>query len=258
MPIPAPPQWCAQRMPKKTDLITAYIENQRGAFLRQQLRNEELEHERQLADIRTGSQRSANGTERPPFDPHQQEVMDQLLHHLDQIHWPFITAMRVKKYYPLDIPVPPPTPQHLLTQIELYAIRLFKEEADQYEQFRSNEQYSAWLLRLVERVITRVLFALKKLEGADPTTLLVGYHGLSQPEIEQGMRVMLLEVVQSYERGKSGIMKAPARPPLPPEIQEQMDAASQEDAEIDTPKTVFEPDPIPVTDVSEVQRRQNC
>ena len=43
---------------------------------------------------------------RPPLDPLTCEGIDQLLHRVDERHWPTITAMRVKKYYPPDSPVP--------------------------------------------------------------------------------------------------------------------------------------------------------
>lgn len=58
-----------------------------------------------------------NDSERPPFDDLTREALDLLLHRVDEEHWPLIAAMRVKKHYPLDLPVPPQAPQHLLGQI---------------------------------------------------------------------------------------------------------------------------------------------
>jgi hypothetical protein len=213
------------RMPKKTDLVTALIANESNpkTFLRRQRQHEELEHERKLAEIRAGSQRSvlpATVTERPPLHPLTKEGIEKLLHRVDQRHWALLAEMRVSKFIPLDIPVPPSMPEHLLNQIEWYASMLFKEEADQYEQFRSNEAYSGWLLRLVERVIARVQGALSRLEEGDPKTLLMGYHGLEPPEIEQSVRVMLLEIVQSYERGDSGVLKSLAQTHPQPETKQ--------------------------------------
>jgi hypothetical protein len=155
-----------------------FIELQKGAFLRQQLRNEELEFERQLAEFRAGSRRSAFSaiiTGRPPIHAHTKEAIDQALHLVDQTHWPMIAKMRLAKFTPLDIQVPPSTSEHLLNQIEWCASSLFKGEADEYEQFRSNEQHSGWLLGLVERVIARVLVALNRLEEGGPKTILMGY-----------------------------------------------------------------------------------
>jgi hypothetical protein len=163
---------------------------------------------------------------RPPLHPITCEAIDQLLHRVDQEHWPRITAMRVKKHYPLDIPVPPPTPQHLLAQIRWYASLLFKTEADQYEQFRSDRHYPAWLSRLADRVIARTLTALDRLDDGDPDALLLGYHGLLRPDIEKELRMMLGEIGRQYEQGK--VLSIAAEPAQPEQEPKQQDATPKE------------------------------
>ncbi|MGA3371635.1 MAG: hypothetical protein ABSC48_07725 [Terracidiphilus sp.] len=121
---------------------------------------------------------------------------------MDETHWPLIAAMRVKKYYPLDTPVPPQAPQHLLSRIKSYASLLFRTEANQYEQFRSDARFPVWLSRLSDRVLARTLTALDRIEDGDPDALLVGYHGLSRPEVEKTLRQILREIAQQYEQGK--------------------------------------------------------
>jgi hypothetical protein len=224
-------------MPKKTDLLSALMANDRSAktFLRRQRQHEELEHERELAEIRAGSPRSVfpvTGNERPPLHPIIKESIDQLWHRLDQTHWPNITAMRVKKYYPPDTPVPPPAPETLLGQIRGYANMLFKVEADQYGEFRNHEQYQRWLAHLAERVVLKVMTALERLDEGDPDALLLSYHGLSKSDVEEQMREAMFAMASAYAPGVSGFVKAPARPPLP-----------------------LERDPIQVADLSKVQRR---
>jgi len=141
--------------------------------------------------------------ERPPLDQYTFEKIDQSLYEVDQVHWSLIAEMRVKKYYPLDSPVPPPRREHLRHLIEWYADRLFKTEADQYDQFRPDGRYPAWLSRLTDRVVMRVLTAIERLEEADSKTLILGYHGLSRPEVEQDLQKMLWNTAKRYEQGNA-------------------------------------------------------
>jgi hypothetical protein len=144
-----------------------------------------------------------NVSGRPPLHLVACEQIDQLLHRTDQEHWLRITAMRVKNHYPLDMPVPPQMPQHLLAQIRWYASMLFKAEADQYEQFRNDGRYPAWLSLLSERVIERVKTSLERLEDGAPDSLIMGYHGLVWVEIEKELRATLKEISVQYEQGKA-------------------------------------------------------
>lgn len=146
---------------------------------------------------------AATALGRPPLHPIACEQIDQLLHRVDQNHWPFITKMRGKTFYPPDEPVPPRTPQQLLSTIHWYASMLFKAEADQYEQFRSDERYPAWLSGLADRVIARVRNALDTLEEGESKTLLMGYHGLSMIEVDLHLRQFLLEIRTQYEQGNA-------------------------------------------------------
>jgi len=184
------------------------------------------------------------GTERPPLHPITCEQIDQLLHKVDERHWPQITAMRVKSYHPADTPVPPQAPEQLRQQIRWYASMLFKTEADQYDQFRSDERYKGWLLGLAGRVTARVMKSLATLEASDTNALhnlfgvsgglIMGYHGLTTQEVEKDLRVMLAELCDQYERGIApGQAKlapiepapnAPTSPPIP-DVKTQMVSA---------------------------------
>ncbi len=78
---------------------------------------------------------------------------------------------------------------------------LFGTEADQYEQFRRDGRYPAWLSRLKDRVIARVKTALERLEDADPDAMILGYHGLTWSEIEQELSTVLWQIAVQYEHG---------------------------------------------------------
>ena len=73
-----------------------------------------------------------NDPYRPPLDPYIYEQIEAELHAVDRVHWPLIAEMRVKNFHPLDVPIPPQQPKHLLHQIVWYAEGLFKSEADHY------------------------------------------------------------------------------------------------------------------------------
>ncbi len=177
-----------------------------------------------MADAAT---RRGQQTERPPLPQLTLEATEQLLHRIDQIHWPLIAKMRVPKFIPLDTPVPPRTPQILLGQIVWYASRLFKEEAEQYKAFHGDAAYSGWLQRLAERVMRRVVVALNRLEEGDPKTLLMSYHGLSQKEMEKGLRKAFMEFAESYVHSPSGTMATPAYAPLRPKTQQIAEPAEE-------------------------------
>lgn len=137
----------------------------------------------------------------PPLNSLTREAINQLLHRLDGKHWPTITAMRVKKYYPPDSPVPPPAPEQLLSMIRWYASMVFGTEADQYSHFREDSRYPAWLSRLADRTILRVLSAVERLDGGDPEALLLAYHGVDKNRINRDLKAMLWEISRQYEQG---------------------------------------------------------
>jgi DNA-binding transcriptional ArsR family regulator len=140
--------------------------------------------------------------ERPlPLAPYICEKIDAELHKFDELYWPKITAFRVKMYYAPDEPVPPQRPQHLLHEIEWYAERLFKAEADYYEQLRSDIQYGSWLDGLANRVRARVLKNLDTLESSVSGTMILGYHGLTKPRIEEHLMLTLSKYRLQYEQG---------------------------------------------------------
>src|SRR5271163_3246551 len=123
---------------------------------------------------------------RPPLAPIVYEGILEMLHKIDQRHWPLIASMRIANHYPLSVPVPPQLPLQLFNQLWWYAAMLFKAEADQYEQFRSNESYPSWLSWLADRVIRRVIDAYKKLEQTNDATL--AYHGHTVERIQENLK----------------------------------------------------------------------
>jgi hypothetical protein len=159
------------------------------------------------------------------------EQIDMLLHKVDERHWPQITAMRVKSYYPADTPVPPQSPEHLRQEIHWYASMLFKTEADQYDQFRSDARYPKWLSNLALRTTARVMKNLEKLEssGTNPLeslmglhgALILGYHGLTTQQVEDELRTTLAELCDQYERGTAPGQSQGAVTASPPSVGRQ-------------------------------------
>jgi hypothetical protein len=162
---------------------------------------------------------------RPPLHPIAREQIDQLLHRVDQQHWPNITKMRVKNFHPPDTPVPSPAPEILLGAIRCYATMLFGTEADQYDQFRPDGRYPAWLLRLAERTIAHVWSAVAKLEGWNQDEMLLGYHGLTKEKIEQDLKTVLWGIAAQYEQGIAPSQRKAAAGPAPPPAQPEPEAA---------------------------------
>lgn len=184
-------------------------------------REKELEHERDLADIRQHgspleimaasvdytmhrskvSREIQLAAEEPPLHPAARDAIKQSMFRIDQVHWPRIAKMRVKKHYPLDEPVPPQLPEILLGEIRLYAGRLFQDEADQYDSFRSDKSYGPWLEGIAHRVRQRVLKALDQVEQGDPFSLILSYHGPDKQKVEHELRESLGDICYQYEHG---------------------------------------------------------
>lgn len=172
---------------------------------------EELTRERQLA------------AGEPPMHPAARDQLKQLMFRLDQVHWQRIAEMRVKKYYPLDQPVPPQLPEVLMGQVRWYASMLFNTEADQYDQFRSDMRYGSWLAGLAHRVRARVMQALDRLEEGDKDSLILKYHGPHKVDVENDLRTLLDEIRGQYESGIAPSQRSTAAPPPPPpKVQHQM------------------------------------
>lgn len=147
--------------------------------------------------------------DRPPLHPVTCEQIDMLLHKIDQRHWQIIAAFRIARFIPQAIPSPPQSPHHLMGAFRVYACDLFKTEADQYEQFLNDGRYGAWIARLEERVLKRVVDAATKIEDADKN-LTLSYHGLNTQAITNELRGTLWEAGNSYKWKASGSGISPA------------------------------------------------
>jgi DNA-binding XRE family transcriptional regulator len=136
--------------------------------------------------------------ERPPLDRRVFEKIEIMQHVVDQQHWPILAGFQVDAAKKRNPPLPlPKTPMNLLGELQAYASMLFKREADQYGEFRRNPNYAAWLGFVEQRVIARVLRTIAAIEEASrPATL--GYHGLTDDEIMEGLGKVLFEVRNSY------------------------------------------------------------
>jgi hypothetical protein len=152
-------------------------------------------------------------SDRPPLNSYTCEKIDADLHEADTRHWPQITAMRVKTFHPLDEPVPPQRPEHLLLEIKWYARSLFRTEADYYEPLRADPRYGAWLVSLADRIVARVMKALARLEKSGTNALeramgiegalILGYHGLTTQGVEEELQAALLKLREQYEQPTS-------------------------------------------------------
>jgi hypothetical protein len=139
-----------------------------------------------------------NDPERPPLPAIVYEQIEVMLYMVDQRHWPLVAAMRVPIFIPPLDPVPPRQPLQLLNRLQVYAGDLYKAEADQYGQFSGfTDLYSAWLSKLSDRVLARVVANADKIDKENPNKML-GFHGLSLLEINKGLREFLTQLEQYY------------------------------------------------------------
>jgi hypothetical protein len=135
--------------------------------------------------------------DRPPLHPITCEQIDVLLHKVDQRHWSVIRAMRIPIFVSPSDPVPPKLPRQLVNNLIWYASELFKTEADNYGEFRRDGRYAAWIERLADRIVKRVLAAVERIERGNFIATLK-YHGVSETEMEKSLRDALRDIGNSY------------------------------------------------------------
>jgi hypothetical protein len=152
-----------------------------------------------------------NLSERPPLQPITCEEIDVRLHQVDQEYWPKIAKFKDLLFYPLSVPIPPHRPLQLMECLQAYASALFKIESDQYEEFYKDGRYPAWLSRLADRLIARVLDAVDKVETGDPKMATLWSHGLSRQAIESVLRESLNGLKNQCEWRDSGPHPKPAQ-----------------------------------------------
>jgi hypothetical protein len=172
--------------------------------------------------------------DRPPLNPIMFELIDQSLHKIDMDHWQLLAKMRVG----MQLGVPetlrvPKSPALLLKALQVYAGALFKAEADNYEELRKDGTYPAWLSRLSDRVVKRVLGIVDDLDRANvPASL--KYHGLPESAIRMGLEQLLRGLENHYTWRDSG----PQIRTAPPALQQPSAPKSPADPELTARETL--------------------
>ena len=167
--------------------------------------------------------------DRPPVGRRVLEQIELLQYQVDRQFWPMVASYRVVPSDIAKLALPPPkTPMTLLDSLRAYASMLFKREADQYGQFIGDRNYAPWLAKVEERVIARVFRTLAAIEQEKkPATH--AYHGLADDEISQELGQILFEIRNSYIWTDTVRLAQSLSPPLPPDVQAQMEATSPDD-----------------------------
>ena len=157
---------------------------------------------------------SMNDPERPPLDAVVWEEIADSLHRIDELNWRLIAEFRVARFIPSSIPVPPHRPLHLLNVQREYATELLTAEADHYEPFLADGRYPAWIARLENRVLERVLKGVQQVEDGDPKAT-IGFHGLDHYKMVNELKGALWDRANGYRWRVPGSGVSPqALPPL--------------------------------------------
>jgi hypothetical protein len=88
-------------------------------------------------------------------------------------------------------------PSQLLNRLQWYASVLFTREVEQYGAVRNDARYPAWLSRLADRIVARVVDAVDQIDKGNNKASLQ-YHGLSRDETVAGLREILSALVNKY------------------------------------------------------------
>lgn len=169
------------------------------------------------------SKGAMNKPDRPPLDPRVYELIASAWYVVDQEYWLVLASFRFPNVFPKDRPLPPKQPLQFLNLLQVYASRLLKIEADQYGQFKNDENYQYWLSTLSERIVEHVRTVVDRIRKIDLTQSFEN-QGVSELEIIYAVRGTLQELINPYTGGVQhlptpGEIMAPRQGPEEPTVE---------------------------------------
>jgi lambda repressor-like predicted transcriptional regulator len=166
-------------------------------------------------------------SDRPRFDLNTERHIEAAHNQSDRVLWGQLQQLLTptpssERMYPGMRHGPPmgKTPNVLRSALVAYAEDLFTAEASLYQQ---GPRLDNWIHKLGSRILERGMGFVQGVEeygAARQATLL--YHGLSMAQMRRAMASELANLVTNWTK------EAQSKPPLPPEVQEQIDVAPHE------------------------------
>src|SRR5580658_5064384 len=148
--------------------------------------------------------------DRPPLSAIMYELIEDQLRKIDERHEQSLSAFSVNPTVPPGTRAPARQPKKLMNALEVYASNLFVAEVAQYGEFTRDESYLRWMLRLRDRIVTRIFETIALLELRPDVQL--GYHGLTDDEIRAGLNSLLTRAANEYLWKVSQPSQTPTQP----------------------------------------------
>jgi hypothetical protein len=203
--------------------------------------------------------------ERPDFDL-DTEVTLEAIHnqadmflrsHLEQLLYPTAEALRMRLI--LHPPTPfsgasmPKQPAKLRLHIADYAQTIYISESHYYP---DSPKLASWLVKLAERILERALGVVAEVEeGGARRGMSLEYHGVSDAQMQKNAIARLTKLIENRLSPPAPLSFSPP-PPLPPEVQAQMDATRSEGEQPErSPNPASKMKPATPENLSVVERR---
>ncbi len=192
--------------------------------------------------------------DRPPLPAIMYELIEDQLRKIDERHEQSLMAFSVNPAVAPGKRAPAKQPRKLMNALEVYAGNLFVAEVAQYGEFKRDEFYSRWLIRLKDRIIARIFETIALVEQRPDVQL--SYHGLTDDEVRSGLNSLLMRAANEYswkaaqesqalpQPDQSATAPNPTGPPLSGQLRALQDEARltaeqiAESLDID-PRSVF-------------------
>lgn len=160
--------------------------------------------------------------EKPKFSLGELAKITDELHDIDTDLWQvlrdFLMPIGID-----DLPLAGPRPPRLTPKfyfvLSNYSIEAFRIEANLYRRYPPNPHYSKWLLDLAQRVENHAIDVVYDIESSSSKDF--SYHRVSEEGMREAIWDALSQHMVDYYQAE---IPAIARPPLPPQVQVQLDA----------------------------------
>jgi lambda repressor-like predicted transcriptional regulator len=111
-----------------------------------------------------------------------------------------------------------------MNEIYGYASVLFAIEANEYDPLYSGGHYLDWLFRLADRLVSRVLTDLDRLNDGGTGVMLLDYHGLQRATIGSELNDFLRSISRDYQKRKSNVNSIAPISPIEPQATDSINS----------------------------------
>lgn len=181
-------------------------------------------------------------TEKPNLPLGDQARIADDLYEMDKALWEVLRPMLMptvsfNEMLRLASPRPPKLASKFYFILCNYSSEAFESEVNWYPRYPPDPSFSKWLMNLAKRIEDHAIEVVRDIEHSDSSNKNFAYHGVTEKEMREAIRIRLREHLERFHQFKSSLPATlPSsynypRPPLPPGVQAQLGAGQIEEEE---------------------------